>query len=239
MSELVAYSDAAWQYSLAFLAFDLDMEGLRIAAASQDPLVSFVSAKYAELRRQGLCRRRQTAENSRRWADGIVRASNSSEARDGRSALLRVLPVEDKTVLYLDSAMLTHVLSLTQVVHDTSFGCIYNALTSGYYYQPDGSLDSLFTWLDNEFGRHRDYFREICFFELGHRFTVLRFANQTQLRVSMLKIRQIAEGRDDSPRIAVAAAWAFECLKNVIERYRHEQTVTLPDLARPLLEHET
>ena len=234
MHELVAYPNEAWSYALGWLVFDLDTPACETLFGNENCLPRFVAAKSVELRRRGLFRREAKAENSASCAKLILDAA-SGQAVEGRTGLLQLPSGNDPGLLTLDSGLLARLLQLGKIVHETSFGNLYRAIAAGYYFQPDGSLDGLFAWLDREYGVEREYFRGFAFFALGECFLGLKFQNKTQLRVAMLKIRQVAEASNERPRIMVAAAWAFHCLEWVIRHYQQAQGEILPPLARALL----
>ena len=235
MNEISAYPEAAWSYALAFTVFDLDQGAATLVSSSEDPLIAFVAEKYELLRTQGFFRRDASAANSHRWAEELKRSCAPRTRIDGRSALLSIRHPADHSLLSLDGEMLLHLLELAKVVHETSFGSLYLAIAAGYYFQPDGCLDNLFRQLDKEYGSERMYYRVFAFLELGNCFACLKFANLTQARVAMMRIRNVAEGNGDSPRLTIAAAWAYRCLCRMLEQYQQRADAEIPEIVRGLL----
>lgn len=212
MSDLMQYGDHAWSYALAFTSFDLKMEDAkRVSTSSKNALLLFTAEKYCELRTEGKFRRMATAENSSRWGELLIAASDEQSAESARQELLAIPPEVDKTTHSLDGVLLQKLLELAKIVHTTTYGPLFTAFTCGHVHQPDGTLDELFEALDAEYGDERIYFKVIALYELANRVDTLQFANRVQAFSAARKIRETLLRHDENdPRLVVAAAWGLE-----------------------------
>jgi len=228
--------DYMWNYALAFTVFDLDFSSAEKLTSSEETIIAFVARHYIEQRELGLYRRSASAANSNAWAASILKATSSQETKSGRSSFVEFKPNKNKKILYLDYEVLSNLFQLAYIVRNTQYINLYNALasSSGSFFQPDGSLDELFSSLDSEFGRKRDYFRVMALFELSHRIEQLNFANKTQAYTTACSIRRGLN--EPSPRVFVASQWALNSLSKVVERYEADDPSYHTEVVRGLLE---
>lgn len=211
-----APSDSAWSNALAFSLFDLSLQDCGTLVESEDAKVAFVAQAYSEERESGTFRREAIAVNSEEWAQAVFDAACQKERERGREKLRSVAPIAHNETLHLNGVDFSSLLHLAEILTEASHSSLKSAIISGYYNQPDGSLDDLFTQLDFAYGKSREYFRALALFELSDRVDSKKFVNSTQVYVAGQTIKSILMGETSPPRLIIAAKWALSQIGKLI-----------------------